>query len=277
MYECKILADSLSPAGKRLTTYQLSFPRFILAEVATHRMLSMSSASSRAIPVAKQLSRVLNDPFIPESWPTEQKGMSGGEPLIGEDVEIARSNWLGARDDAVDAARNLVADGVHKSLVNRLLEPFQFHTVLLTGTEWSNFFALRTAENAQPEFRKIALMMKELYHEYEPDPLEYGDWHLPLIHETEFTEDWDYWKKISVGRCARVSYLTHDGRRDLDADIMLADTLMKNGHMKPYEHVARPLDAIEIENYCHWLGNFRGWHQYRADIPNQHDFSLVNV
>lgn len=290
-YECKILADSLSPDEVRLTTFEITFPRIVLAEFNTHRMFSRNSASSRAIPFPKMLERVKTDPFIPVAWPTEQKGMSGGEPLDELAARAAIDDWKTARNRAVESAQALAHLGVHKSLINRLLEPFMWHTVIVTATEWENFFALRTDENAQPEIRTIALMMQEAYRESLPLWLQYGEWHLPLDMGFPFDDsnpDWDFWKKVCVGRCARVSYLTHDGQRDLDADVTLHDRLLTNGHLSPFEHVARPLQSDDDLSDARgtmplselglgevFVGNFRGWYQYRKDIPYELDRKSV--
>jgi hypothetical protein len=67
----KIVADSLSIHGDRLTTLLITFPRFILAEVNTHRMLSKNTSSSRAIPFEKMIQSVEKDPFIPIAWQKE--------------------------------------------------------------------------------------------------------------------------------------------------------------------------------------------------------------
>jgi thymidylate synthase ThyX len=286
-YECKILADSISPDDVRLTTFEITFPRIVLAEFNTHRMFSRNSASSRAIPFPKMLERVKNDPFIPTAWPTEQKGMSGGEPLDDPAARAAVDQWKTARNRAVESAQMLAHQGVHKSLINRLLEPFMWHTVIVTATEWDNYFGLRTDENAQPEIRTIALMMEEQYKIAEPKFLRWDEWHLPLVtpEHYEGAIDWDFWKKVSVGRCARVSYLTHDGKRDYEADVTLHDRLKTNGHLSPFEHVARPLGnppglasfgSMAEDIYSPkqtWSGNFKGWHQYRADIPYQSNYA----
>ncbi len=267
----RVLADSISTEGVRLTTLELTFSRFILAEVNTHRILSRNSASSRAIPVRKQLEKIRNHPFVPGSWPTEQKGMQGGEPLDEEDAALARDQWLEARDNAVDAAEVMLSTRVHKSIVNRLLEPFMWHTAIVSATDWRNFFALRTHKDAQPEFKRIADMALAQMQASVPEELGTGQWHLPLI----FPEDREGEQnplilnrlmKISVGRCARVSYLTHDGVRDHDADIALADRLQSSGHMSPFEHVATP---VHDGNRHIDLGNFQGWVQFRKLLPNE--------
>ena len=298
-YAAKIITDSVSEVGDRLTTMEVTFPRMVLGEFNTHRAFSRNSASSRAIPVEKQLQRILNDPFIPVWWGRKQSGMQADHELVGHDLEQAKAQWLAARDSAVDHVRRLLELGLHKQITNRLLEPFMWHTVIVTATEWGNFFALRANPMAQPEIRVIAEMMRDLYEESTPALVREGEWHLPLIQPEErdgvfeFSEDA---RKISAARCARVSYLTHDGKRDLEADLKLYDRLADAGHMSPFEHVATPLPSSpwrmsrtgewisgeeddlldELDLYARWSGNFRGWKQLRKFLPNEDDFSKAN-
>jgi len=299
-FDAKVLADSLSPAGFRLTTLEATFPRFVLAEFNTHRVFSRNSASSRAIPIAKQLRRVLEDPYVPIEFGSNQPGMQAG-PLLGEEKrEAAESEWLHARDDAVRRVLGLVADpgairagddlserldrveeairektqppewlNVHKQIANRLLEPFMWHTVIVTATEWDNFWNLRCHPDAQPEIRLVAESMRSATIESAPAQLDWDDWHLPLIRpEDREQAAIDDLIKISAGRCARVSYLTHAGERDLNADIELHDRLLESGHMSPLEHPAKPLTASELEA-SEWSGNFKGWRPYRKLIPSE--------
>lgn len=183
-------------------------------------------------------------------------------------------SWLEARDYAVGIARDLIHLGTHKQIVNRILEPWMWITVLVSSTEYNNFFNLRCHKDAQPEIAKIAYIMLEEYNKSEPTILFSGDWHLPLMPDlNEFTKEGsltiDNLKKISVGRCARVSYLTHDGKRDPQADIDLHDNRLLHpsnpddpDHMSPFEHVAMASPGEKS-------GNFTGWHQYRKDFPNE--------
>jgi hypothetical protein len=256
-------------------------------------MISKNSASSRAIPVSKAIAAVRADPFIPEEFGKNQPGMKWDNSLEADEAFIARQDWISASEAAIHFAERLNNLEVHKGLANRILEPFKWHTAILSGTEWSNFFALRTDVNAQPEFRKIALMMQELYQSNEPE-LVVEEWHLPLVdyqhelygnhpdcypkNQDAGSVNWEYWKKVSVGRCARVSYLTHDGIRDPQKDVELHDRLWESGHLSPYEHIATPEPAERYADDWYeeqWSGNFRGWHQYRKDIPNESDFSLI--
>lgn len=165
MISAKIVADSIGPMGDRLTSFVITFPRIILAELNTHRMLSKNSASSRAIPFNKMVESVQNNPFTPLAWQKEHKGMQGTEYITGRGVELRNKQWLLARDNAVDLAKSLnspletfggesIDDGsvVTKQLCNRLLEPFMWHTVLITGGEegLQNFFDLRCPQYHSP-------------------------------------------------------------------------------------------------------------------------------
>lgn len=284
-YAAKVLRDSVSPDGVRLTTMEVTFPRIVLAEFNTHRVFSRNSASSRAIPVEKMLNKVIDDPFIPIYWGKNQKGMQAEQELTEEEQKTAEEAWLIARSHAVADAARLFSLGIHKQITNRLLEPFLWHTVIVTATEWDNFWGLRCSKDAQPEIRKIADMMRELYVASVPQPVNYGDWHLPLVDPSEEFDllasgmSIDDVCRVSVGRCARVSYLTHDGKRDPKADIELALRLQTSGHMSPSEHAARPFTMTEVaaaprgcKAFC---GNFRGWVQKRKELPNESNFLLT--
>lgn len=277
-YAAEILADSMSPFGHRLTTFQITFPRFVLAEFNTHRMFSRSSASSRAIPVEKRIQQIQENPFIPEAFAANKRGMQAGEVMDADSQGQARDAWLVACEDAVAQAKNLAEIGVHKQWANRLLEPFAWHTVIVTATEWDNYWALRISEHAQPEIRTISEMMRDLYDDATCPDLKQGQWHLPLVgpelgdppHNTEGQLAQAI--KLSVARCARVSYLTHEGKRDPEADLALYDRLVSKGHMAPTEHAARPMTPVEL-SMGEWCGNFRGWVQHRKEIPGEAVFT----
>lgn len=286
-HSAKVLADSISPARVRLTTLEVTFPRIVLAEFNTHRVFSRNSASSRAIPVEKMIKMVEDDPYIPTHWGKNQKGMQAEVELSKDEQATAVSWWLGARSKAMESAKALLAVGVHKQITNRLLEPFMWHTVIVTATEWKNFFNLRCNAMAHPEIRLAADLMRDAMKESTPRPLDYGEWHTPLVGEDEAAQileeeelrgwttcDHNMIARVSVGRCARVSYLTHDGKRDPVEDVKLADRLLEAGHMSPFEHVARPMtleEAAEFDHTIGFCGNIRGWVQYRKTIPHEAD------
>lgn len=263
-YACSIIADSRAVNGKRITTFKVTFPRFILAEFNTHRMLSRNAASSRAIPTASLIKSVKDDPFIPTKWLKNKRGMQGGDRLTLNDTVSANALWLEARDKACFIAEALAGRGVHKQYVNRILEPFMWTTVLVTATEWANFFNLRCHPDAQPEFQTIANMMLTDYNTTDGQLLRDGEWHLPFTSDKERDETEPIrLVKIVAGRCARISYLTHDGKFDPDADVALAERLLSSGHMSPFEHPAR------ASFYATREANLIGWMSYRRMIANE--------
>lgn len=283
----KVIKDSVSEAGARLTTLQLKYPRFIHSEFMTHRVFSRNASSSRAIPVAKILEQVRDNPARPIHWGKNQPGMQAREELTGIELMYAQDGWTTAAECAADVAEAMTKAGVHKQVVNRILEPFQFIHVVVTATEWDNFFALRAHKDAQPEIHELALVMKEVMTESLPELLVNGEWHLPYVTREE--KDNYHVRdllKMSAARCARTSYMKHDGTDpDVESDIELHGQLVvrpytdKRGnvltlsdpiHASPIEHQATPfLDANK------WGGNFKGWHQYRKVVETQQSLSII--
>ena len=259
-YSARVLLDSVAPNGVRLTTLEVTFPRFVLAEFNTHRQFSRNSASSRAVPTSKMIERAERDPVLPLEWGLNTPGMSARETLAADDANLARTVWLQARDAAVGHARRLAELKVHKQELNRILEPFLWHTVIVTATEWENFFELRCAVNAQPEIREAALRMREAMQVSRPHALEDGGWHTPLIQDDERVLDIETRKRVSAARCARVSYLTHEGQREIAKDLELYERLKSDRHLSPFEHIATPAADARFH------ANFRGWVQMRAKI-----------
>lgn len=264
-FNARVLADSIAAHGVRLTTIEVTLPRIVLAELNTHRMFSRNSASSRAIPVERVIERVRRNPYVPDTFGRNQRGMQSDEDLPFTAQLASQDVWMLALERAIDSAETLVDIGVHKQWANRLLEPFMWQTCIVSATDWSNFFKLRLAPEAQPEIRRAAELMKEAMDESNPSLVQVHNWHLPLVSNGDIEEvnatSNDPIRDlcmISAGRCARVSYLTHDGRRDLAADIELAHRLSQDGHWSPFEHVARPVKEPDV-----YHGNFRGWNQFR--------------
>lgn len=239
----KIIADSISDGCPRITTMQLRYHRFIHPEVMAHRAFSRNAGSSRAKPVARLIQDVIDDPAIPIHWGSEQKGMQAGDEL-----QSGEWYWLNARNYAVDYAKMMAEQGYHKQIVNRLLEPFSHIDVLVTSTEWNNFFELRDHKDAQPEIQALAKAMRIAMEGSTPTDVGDRGWHSPYSSNL----------KISVACCASVSYKTVDGS-DMTSDRAnrIFDKLMtKPFHASPFEHQAM---ACMGRN----SGNFTGWVQYR--------------
>lgn len=254
MYKAEVLLDSINPLGVRLTTMRVVMPRFILAEFNTHRKFSRNAGSSRAIPIKRRIQQVREHPFIPDVFGKNQKGMQAGPALIDREAFNASAEWRVAANFAADQAEKLAELGVHKQLANRILEPFVWVEVIVSSTEWTNFFHLRISPLAQPEIRELAIRMKDALDHSTPQKLEWGMWHSPLSPNRE----------VAVGRLARVSYELDGGKPEAD-DILLCERLAKDGHWSPFEHVAQ----CRMADHQASSRNFdTGWVQMRALIDN---------
>lgn len=318
-YEVKIIKDSIS-RGHRLTTLQVTAPRFILAEINTHRQFSRNSASSRAIPVSRRIEQIEADPFVPVAFGQNKAGMQAGDELAEAEMVEAKFAWRGAIADALKWAKTLVGAGVHKQWANRVIETYAWHTMVISATEWGNHDGLRCHPAASPEYQTIAKMMKEAREVSTPVEMGDGEWHLPYLEEEDFDrailadpthplEVMKILRKVSVGRCAAVSYERQEVK-NFAKDVERYANMRGGGHMSPLEHVARPMTSYEYHelfhqkeviwneeeqewnwvgigrdngtdpesrdgNWLHYCGNVQGWIQDRKMIPNEHDFSKI--
>lgn len=258
-----------------LITIQLRYPRIIHAELLTHRVFSRNSSSSRAIPVRVLIEQVEKDPFVPFHWGKNQAGMQAREELQGIEREQAIAAWLDGAKEAVRTARELAGYGLHKQIANRGLETYSYISVIVTSTEWFNFFALRDHPDAEPHIQELAKVMWAAIGSSHPRTLNAGDWHLPYVSKEERSfYSLDSLRKMSAARCARVSYLTHDGKTpDVGKDFALFDDLVAAEplHASPIEHQASPdrfdplgngVDPLGWAHQDLW-GNFRHWVQFR--------------
>lgn len=257
----EVIGDSINAhTGSRLTTFEIRYHRFILPEFNTHRMLSRNAASSRAIPTSKMLRKVREEKVAPVWWGRNQSGMQAKEELTGYQREVAMRCWDEAREAALHFASLMADVGAHKQIVNRLLEPFMSITMIVSATEWDNFFKLRAHPDAQPEFAELAFAMKDALATSQPQVLHCGEWHIPPKYDVGTNYPTSVRIEAAIGKIARVSYLTHDGTADVDKDIQLFRRLVGSDpiHASPLEHVARA-SATSINS-----GNFRnGWIQVR--------------
>jgi hypothetical protein len=283
-----IVADSISPDGKRLTTMQLRYPKFIHGEFMTHRVFSRNASSSRAIPVKKLIEDVRREPAMPVFWGSNKPGMQAGEELSETDINHCKENWRRGMEQAIRTAELLVVLGLHKQIANRVIEPFCHINVVVTATEWDNFYNLRCHPDAQPEMRSLAEAMRTAQDASTPQLLQPGAWHIPFVqlHEVEtFLQNGlgtiEELVKMSVARCARVSYLTHEGKPpNVEDDLALYDRLVGSVplHASPAEHQATPDEQItqgELVYPNSWRhpdehGNFVGWRQYRKHLEKAH-------
>jgi hypothetical protein len=288
----KIIADSLSPDGIRMTTMEIEYPRFILAELNTHRMLSKNSASSRAIPVKAMHEHIRANTAAPVYWGKNQAGMKAREALDVHDTIEAMMIWEQARDSALEYSRQLAYIDAHKQITNRITEPWMIMKTVISGTEWANFFWLRAHADAQPEIHELAMKMHSAYIKSIPMELNPLDWHLPYVttirNERGVIEYFDangQWlttneaRIISASCCAQVSYRKSDDSVDKARKIFAQLIESQPCHASPVEHQATPMfrpDSFADQGTTHldrkgqaWSGNLRGWVQFRKLIPGE--------
>ena len=268
-YHAEIIADSVNPHGERLTTFALRYPRIIHSELMTHRQFSRNASSSRAIPVERFITWVMDDPAMPLEYRQNVKGMQGGELMAPETQQACEVEILNLRDQTVATVKRLSELGLAKQSANRYAEAFHHISVLVTAANFANFFALRIHEDAQPEIRELALHMLRAYSASRPTLLADGAWHLPYVGSSPMDDLLSEANqlKVSVARCARVSYNNHDGSApDPTKDVALHDALVGQTplHASPAEHQAQAVA---------WVGdggNFGGhWRQYRKTLTKE--------
>lgn len=297
MISAKIIADSISESGTRMTTMEIEYPRFILAELNTHRMLSKNSASSRAIPVKAMHEHILAAPATPVFWGKNQAGMQAKEELTGSDLSMAKYLWGKAKEDAVHWAQAMAKLELHKQIANRVTEPWMTMKTVIGGTEWANLYWLRDHQDAQPEFGKLAQVMVAAHKDSTPQLLYPGEWHVPYVNTYRdlATNSLCYVDSnnqkitaeeariISASCCAQVSYRKSDDSYDKALKIYKQLIESVPAHASPVEHQATPMDVDNIQdrwdktdgithqdrNGQLWSGNLRGWVQFRKLIPNE--------
>ena len=280
MIEAKILCDSVGAESPRLTTFQLRYPRFIHSEFLTHRMFSRNSSSSRATVTKSLLDEVRSSNRVtPSYFGKNQKGMRAEHELTDDELYECKRSWVAAAFDAAYWAEKMLNNNCHKQIVNRLLEPYTHINVICTGVEsaYLNFFGLRLDKTAQPEMKLLAEAMWQQWNERKPAIFHFGVWHLPLITPDDYDRsggiEIETAKKISVGRCAHVSYGTD--LLPIEKAIRLHDFLLTNRHFSPFEHQATPdVEYWNNNNDFGWRnsdqhGNLTGWKQYRKQLPNE--------
>lgn len=264
MIQVEVIADSINRFEHRLTTFRLKYPRFIHVEFMTHRMFSRNASSSRAISTTQMIKEVLETPAVPAEWRKLAKTMQGFDSFQSHEQMKLDRMWHQASMLMVEQANCLRAYGVHKQHVNRLLEPWLHINVICSATHFENFFRLRDHPDAEPTIQALARDMKTEYARSTPVFMAPGQWHLPFVTEIELAElgivDA---RKLSGGRCARVSYNKESD--SVEADLQLAERLLAHRplHATPWEHQATPLMKNEMSK------NFRGWAQYRTILVDE--------
>ena len=299
----KVVADSISADGIRLTTYVLVYPAFFHQDLMTHRMFSRNASSTRAIPIKTMMKNIRANMAMPIHWGVNKPGMQASEELTGWKRSAAQFIWRLAGHTALWLAWGLNQLGAHKQVGNMILWPFMHFTTIVSSTNYANFFALRNHKDARPEIKALAQAMIEARDASTPKVLEPGQWHLPFVTESDYIlaqEDAlskvarpkrldrqaKYYQmidgmvtatlaKVSAARCARVSYLTHDGQQpSIEKDLLLHDRLVGSSplHASPTEHQATPDVKLAGGKWKHpeLHGNFTGYNQYRKSLQGEY-------
>lgn len=276
MISVKVIKDSINGNLNRLTTLELVYPRFIHAEMLRHRLFSRNVESSRAKPIDKNIEECMHNPVIPKHWTMNQAGMVGKECTDPDITQGMEFSYKMLAYGSAQVARKLADVGLHKQVVNRILEPYIRTKELVTASEWENFLKLRTAPDAEPHIQDLAHAIKEALDNSVPSLVLQGEWHLPYIEEKDEDLISEYLneknlnenyrigikQRVSAARCARISYKAYDGTTSIKKDLALFDKLYDGKHMSPLEHVATPLVDDEPRT-C----NFIGWTQLRKKMP----------
>lgn len=308
--QVEVILASQGPEQKPIYTIRMRYPRIIHGEIMTHRVFSRNARSSRAVPVKTMLNEVQTTPFVPWHWGANQKGMQADEEcnelvnfrilwesnegnrpdVFGQKIgHLREAAWLAASEHAVEIAKAFMTANYHKQIVNRLLEPFSWIDVLITSTDWSNFFWLRDHKDAEPHLQDLARLVRQAINEAEIQELEPGKWHLPYITQEDAEiiggqppindlAGHELLKRISAARCARISYKPFDGDSSYEKELARYDMLVTSDrvHASPTEHQATPdiwtpWDSIYGRYWYNlkYHGNLEGYIQARKLIPNE--------
>jgi thymidylate synthase ThyX len=285
---------------KELITFEIEYPRFILAELNTHCMLEKNSSSSRAVPIKAQCDLIKNNPAMPVHWGKNQSGMVAEQELNEDQQSEVKAIWLEAMESAVGYALKLESKHCHKQLSNRVAEPGQRMKTVISGTEWENFFYLRNHEAAQPEFAELARVMLEAKNKSTPLEIVADEWHVPYVERKFIGGVLRYFscnqeltleeaRMVSASCCAQTSYRKSD--ESLEKAKQVFERLNigspdQPAHASPTTHQGTPifyskLSTIEFpETWCEgithmtansklWSGKFQDFIQFRKLIPNE--------
>lgn len=287
MFVRVIKASRPTNGAASIITIHARYPRIFHSEIMTHRVFSRNARSSRAVPVMTMLKEIWNAPFVPWHWGKNKRGMQAGEPITGMSYHMLVMLWLLASKFACIIAYLMLKIGVHKQIPNRLLEPFSFIDTLITSTDWANFIHLRDHEDAEPHLQDLAKLIRTAIEDADYQILRPGEWHLPFIESSDYDTLIEtveelrglskqdhrvtgYLLKISVARCARISYKAFDGDGSVGRELERYELLVGSEplHASPAEHQAKPMKRAVAGKYNGNLG--KGWIQYRKQLPGEY-------
>lgn len=249
--QCNLMAvvvDSIEYVGEE-EVFDISvssdYHNFLANGITVHNCFSRNASSSRAVPVERTIQNILNEPWKPLHVYKNCRGMQGKELMSDDEYDSFCKHWDDAKLQAIEVTHKMIKEGFHKQHINRILEPFTKIKVIVTATEWDNFFKLRLSPDADPEMQDLAKAIKMAMDAVSNTYIyinAHGGRTLPYVNfdEMDAIDDLRILTLISAARCARVSYLNHDGSKpDILKDLALAKRLIDSGHMTPFEHQCR--------------------------------------
>jgi hypothetical protein len=259
LYDVRVILASVNPWGGKIASIVARYPRFIHSELMTHKDLSRNASSSRAIPFRKMLKITREGMAAPIFWGKNQPGMSAAEELKGLALWWAKFMWYATGHIVLTCAWLMSFSGVHKQIINRMIEPWTYINVMITATNFDRMLKLRIDAAAQPEFQLLANMIKVALANAHYQPLKVGEWHLPWIKDEEKQTLLRALKMISAARSARLSYTPiGDVKISKMKDLKLSEDLLSQLHLSPFEHQATPCKGRHA--------NFDGWSNYRTEL-----------
>lgn len=259
LYDVRVILASINPWGQKIATIVARYPRFIHSELMTHKDLSRNASSSRAIPFRKMLKLTREGMAAPIYWGKNKPGMAADEELSGLALWWAKFMWYTTGHIVLTCAWLMSFSGIHKQIINRMIEPWTYINVQITATNWDRMLGLRLDKAAQPEFQLLAQMIRDALAEARYERLEEGQWHLPWVSWRERHYPLKTTKKLSAARSARLSYTPiGEPMINVDKDISLAGGLLEQLHLSPFEHQATPSKGRHA--------NLDGWSNYRTEL-----------
>lgn len=290
----KVIADSIGQDAPRVTTLELTYPRFIHAEFMTHRVFSRNASSSRAIPVDRMIRDIQAAPAYPEYWVMNEPGMQGYTIADAQTMDNLNALWEEGLEHAIGIARRMQELNAHKQHINRVLEPWMHIKVVVTSVYWDNFVGLRNHPAAEPTMQYLGRLVNDLLLNSAPQHIERGEWHLPyvddetrqLVQDDVRTSSYNNayvrqevrsrLKAISAARCARTSYNNFEGKKSTwEEDLALFEKLtVQPLHASPLEHQLSPDWVFTTNGRRSWSnekqhGNTPGWKQHRKEFPSE--------
>ena len=254
-----------------VVTLQVECSLFCWTELLTHRSFGRNASSARAMGTKRYSDMGY---YTPKHFYTQGEGMQASGTHI-EHEWLARLIWHTTMFGTTIAAKMLEKLKVAKEQRNRLIPPTKTVRGIVTGTchSWKYFLRLRNTRHADTAMRRLAEEVADAIHD--------AQWcvaneHMPLAPPTTVEDR----HLIAAARIARVSYARSAGKDDHS----LATTLLEQGHLSPFEHIAYWKEAPYLcclnskpQERSQDTRAIYGWEHWRAAQEKRNDPYGYNV